>query len=362
MTKIKSKRFGDTDVSSQMKDTSKSEYYYAELFAGCGGLSLGLEMGGMNGTVALEIEPHAVETYRQNFHHEVINGDITEPRTKEKFAEEVRKILGDKKLDVLSGGFPCQGYSTSGFRMIDDPRNRLFKEFVEVAKILKPKVIICENVEGILSMNKGKTIKEIVTAFEEIGYNMDFRLLTAADYGVPQMRNRVIFVANRIGVANLFPAPIFPKKDYVTAEIALKDLETHEEDARFSHIFIEHSPEMVEKLRVLPQGANLYKRKDSWRRLEEGKPSPTVKDCHGACAVHYKFPRTITPREMARLQSFPDNFIFVGAKKYQYRQIGNAVPPLLAKAVGLAVRKMLDSQVFTNQVLQVEECKKNKLF
>lgn len=362
MTYINTRRFGDVDISSQMKDTSKSKYYYAELFAGCGGLSLGLEMGGLNGTVALEIDPHAVETYRHNFHHEVINGDITEQRTKELFAEEIRKTLGDKRLDVLSGGFPCQGFSTSGHRMIDDPRNILFKEFVGVAKMLEPKVIICENVEGLLTMNHGKTIKEIVAAFEEIGYSMDFRLLTAADYGVPQMRNRVIFVANRIGVQNLFPAPILSKNDYVTAEMALCDLETHAQDEHFSHIFIEHSPEMVERLRVLPQGANLYKRKDSWRRLECDKPSPTVKDCHGACAVHYKLPRTITPREMARLQSFPDDFIFVGAKKYQYRQIGNAVPPHLAKAVGLAVRKMLDSQVFSNQVLQVREHEKNNLF
>jgi len=326
-----------------MKNTSKSNYCYAELFSGCGGLSLGFELGGLTGLVSLESEPHAVRTYKKNFQHEVINGDITKHKTKEAFAEKVRSVLGNNELDVLMGGFPCQGFSTSGHRFVDDPRNRLFKEFVEVAKMLKPKVIIGENVEGLLTMCKGKTIKDIIAAFEEIGYEMDFRLLNAADYGVPQTRKRVIFVGNRLGVPNLFPAPILSEKNYVTAEMALKDLEEIEEDYEFNHIFADHSPEMVERLRLLPQGTCLYeKRHDSWRRLESNKPSPTVKDCHGASAVHYKLPRTITPREMARLQSFPDSFIFAGAKKYQQRQIGNAVPPLLGKAVALAVREMLD--------------------
>lgn len=341
--KLHNNEFGSIDISSQMKDTSKSNYTYAELFAGCGGMSLGFQMGGYAGTVALEIEPHAAKTYQRNFNHEILVGDITKRKTKEAFVNKVREMLGDKELDVLCGGFPCQGFSTSGHRMIEDPRNRLFKDFVEVAKMLQPKVVVGENVVGLLTMCRGEIVKNIVKEFERIGYQMDFRDLNAADYGVPQLRHRVIFVGNRIGEVNRFPKPFVSQEKYVTAQMALADLEATEEDFAFNHILAEHSPEMTERMKVLPPGAHLYpKRKDAWRRLEADKPSPTVKDCHGACAIHYKLPRTISPREMARLQSFPDDFVFCGAKKYQQRQIGNAVPPLLGKAVALAVRKMLE--------------------
>lgn len=330
---------GGTDISSIDTNTQKREHTFIDLFAGCGGLSLGLESAGFEGLAAVEVEPHAVRTYRRNFNHPVIDGDIRLQKTKERIYNNV----GGEELDVLTGGFPCQGFSTSGLRMIEDPRNRLFKEFVEIASVLKPKVVIGENVTGILTMGgKGKMVREIISAFNSIGYDMDVQVLNAADYGVAQTRERVIFVGNRIGAQNLFPMPILSPSNYVTAWGAISDLESCEEDFGFNHEFAVHSPMMIQRLNSLPAGANLYaKRKDAWRRLEKDKPSFTVKDCHGACAVHPTLPRTITVREMARLQSFPDTFIFAGAKKYQQRQVGNAVPPLLGKAIGLAVRKML---------------------
>lgn len=329
-----------TDISFINTNTQKGKHTFIDLFAGGGGLSIGLELAGFEGLAAVEFEPHAVRTYRINFKHPVIDGDIKLHKTKER----IYNIVGGIELDVLCGGFPCQGFSTSGLRMIDDPRNALFKELVKIASVLKPKVVIGENVTGILTMGgKGKMVQEIIRAFNDIGYDMDVYVLNAADYGVPQTRERVIFVGNRIGVQNLYPMPTFSPSNYVTVWDAIGDLENCAGDFEFNHEFAEHAPMMIQRLSSLPAGANLYpKRKDAWRRLEKDKPSFTVKDCHGACAVHPTLPRTITVREMARLQSFPDTFRFAGAKKYQQKQVGNAVPPLLGKAIGLAVQKMLE--------------------
>lgn len=335
--------FNSIDISSRWNESKSNGCTHVEVFAGCGGLSLGFKMAGYEEIAALEFEPHAVETFRKNFDHPLIAGDITVPETKQRLYDVVKERLKGRELDVLSGGFPCQSFSTSGKRMKDDVRSKLFKDLVEVAKVLKPKVVVGENVVGLLTMDGGRVVRDILAAFHEIGYQMEMQVLCAADYYVPQTRHRVIFVGNRIGTNNAFPIPLVSSQHYVTASQAIGDLEFHPEDTSFSHVFTKHNAGLVKKLEVLAEGDHLYPtRNDAWERLRWDKPSPTIKDCHGACAVHYKQSRTITPREMARLQSFPDDFLFVGPKKYQQQQIGNAVPPLLGKAVALAVLKVLE--------------------
>lgn len=314
---------------------------FVDIFAGCGGLSLGLQMAGMEGIAAVEFDAMACKTYRKNFHHPVVEGDIKLDETKQRLYE----IIGDREVDVVCGGFPCQGFSTSGKRKADDPRNGLFEELVGVVSHLRPKFVICENVNGILTMDEGRVVKRIIHAFESLGYAMDVKVLKAAEHGVPQLRERVIFLGNRIDGFNKFPVPCLSPRNYVSVREAIGDMLGKTEDASLSHVFTKHGEAMKARMVQLLEGEGLYaNRKDSARKLYWDKPSPTVKDNHGNCFIHPVENRSLTAREMARLQSFPDWFCFSEVStKYQLRQIGNAVPPLMAKAIGESVMQMADT-------------------
>lgn len=314
---------------------------FVDLFCGCGGMSLGLQMAGMEGVASVEFDAMACKTYRKNFDHSVVDGDITLADTKQKLYD----IIYGREVDVVCGGFPCQGFSTSGKRIADDPRNRLFYEFVDVVRRVRPKVVIGENVNGILTMQKGEVVNTIIKEFEALGYTMDVKVLKAADYGVPQLRERVIFIGNRIGTFNSYPAPRFSVNQYISVREAIADLVGKPESIELSHVFAKHGAKMKARMAALKEGEGLYKnRKDSCRKLFWDKPSPTVKDNHGNCFVHPIENRSLTAREMARLQSFPDWFDFSEvANKYQLRQIGNAVPPLMAKAIGEEIKRMIDA-------------------
>lgn len=312
---------------------------FIDLFAGCGGMSLGMQKAGFTELAAVEFDQMACKTYRGNFSSPLVEGDITKEATKEQLYE----IIGGRDVDVVCGGFPCQGFSTSGKRIADDPRNRLFNEFVEIVRRIRPKVVIGENVKGILTMQKGEVVKTIIREFEALGYAMDVKVLKAADYGVPQLRERVIFIGNRIGAFNWYPKPCLSASQYISVCEAIGDLVGKSESIELSHVFAKHSAQMVARISALKEGEGLYhKRNDSARRLFWDKPSPTVKDNHGNCFIHPQENRNLTAREMARLQSFPDWFNFSDvANKYQLRQIGNAVPPLMAKAIGEQVKNMI---------------------
>ena len=312
---------------------------FVDLFCGCGGMSLGLQMAGMEGLASVEFDAMACKTYRKNFDHTVVEGDITLDSTKQKLYD----AIGGREVDVVCGGFPCQGFSTSGKRIADDPRNRLFYEFVEVVRRVRPKVVIGENVNGILTMQKGEVVKTIIREFESLGYSMDVKVLKAADYGVPQLRERVIFIGNRIGAFNWYPEPRLSANQYVSVREAIGDLVGKSESIELSHVFTKHGAEMKARMAAQKEGEGLYEnRKDSCRKLFWDKPSLTVKDNHGNCFVHPIENRSLTAREMARLQSFPDWFNFSEvAAKYQLRQIGNAVPPLMAETIGEEVMRMI---------------------
>lgn len=194
-----------------------------DLFAGAGGLSLGFHWAGLETIVANDISKDAVATYANNFPEATsILGDIREPEVAERILSEVKRNGG---ADIIVGGPPCQGFSTAGRRMIDDPRNQLYKEFVKTVAFLKPKIVVMENVAGLLSSNNGHTYTEIIENFEELGYLVEGRKLLAADYGVPQKRNRVIIIASKLkGKSDLFPTPLLKPGDFMSVKDAISDI------------------------------------------------------------------------------------------------------------------------------------------
>ena len=317
---------------------------FIDLFSGAGGLSLGFVMAGYNPIGSVEIMPQAIDTYKTNFINKkgfdeyVETRDIREKNIKKALYESVK----GKKVDVICGGFPCQGFSMAGNRIVTDARNTLYIDMLDIVKNLKPSVVVMENVVGLRSMLGGKVEDKIINDFKQIGYEINVTILNAADYHTPQTRRRIIFVGNRINKTNYHPKPMLKQEEYITVGQAIGDLINIEENSAFNHKPTNHSKKMQERLMEVKEGSSLYENySDSWKKCIWNKPAPTIKENHGAVNIHPKLPRVLTAREMARLQSFPDDFEFKGTKKWQLVQIGNAVPPLLGKAIALAVEKTI---------------------
>lgn len=317
---------------------------FIDLFSGAGGLSLGMVMAGYTPVGSVEILPPAVETYKFNFiekrkfAEKIETRDIRDKNVK----KELYQDLKGKEIDVVCGGFPCQGFSLSGNRVVTDERNNLYKEMLEIVKKIKPKFVIMENVVGLRSMLNGKIEQKIISDYEKAGYKINVAVLNSADYEVPQIRKRVIFIGNRLNKKNYHPKPLLNEKEYKTTKESIEDLMNVDDKKEFNHIKTKHREDMIERLNLVKEGESLYENySDAWKKCPWNKPSCTIKENHGGVNIHPKLPRVLTAREMARLQSFPDDFIFKGAKKWQLVQIGNAVPPLLGKAIGLAVEKSI---------------------
>ena len=330
------------DISDNWDGTTPNDFTSADLFCGAGGMAKGFEMAGFNQVCGLDWFKEAGMTYRENFSHPLIEGDITQREIKDKFINTVKEKLNGKNLTVLSGGFPCQGFSMSGNRIVEDKRNSLYKDMLEIIEELQPEFIVAENVKGLRSMLKGKVEDKIKADIRKLGYVVNVTVLNSADYYVPQKRERVIFIANRIGKKNYHPAPLLESDSYITTKEAIGDLVKMKDNPKFNHVRTNHNDDMKERLAKVPEGKSLYdKYSDSWKKCPWNEASCTIKENHGGVNIHPIEPRVITVREMARLQSFPDNFIFKGTKSKQMVQIGNAVPPLLAKAIALAIKKAI---------------------
>lgn len=328
---------------------------FIDLFAGAGGLSCGLVMAGMKPVYSVEILESAVATYKRNFcqykgfDEKVETRDIRNDTVKNELAES----LENKHIHLIAGGFPCQGFSMAGNRIVTDPRNSLYEEMLKIVKRIKPDFVLMENVEGLRSMMGGKVEQKILSDYKNIGYNITVTTLNSADYGVPQTRKRVIFIGNRIGKTNCHPLPILKPENYKTVKDGIERFVNFSENKAVNHIFTKHSSDMLEKLKKQKEGESLYKNySDAWKKVFWNKPSTTVKENHGGVNVHPLFPRVMTPRELAALQSFPDDFIFEGSKKWQLVQIGNAVPPLLGKAIGLAIKKVLTEDYNEEEIIK----------
>jgi DNA (cytosine-5)-methyltransferase 1 len=331
----------------------KGEFTFIDLFSGAGGFTLGFENGGYKNLLSIDIEPDFCATYKANFpSHRLLTKDISKITP-----EEFMAIKGLKNVDVVIGGPPCQGFSIAGNigrNFLDDPRNHLFKEFARVVSILQPKIFVMENVARLYTHNGGATRKTIIETFEEIGYQTDCKIVCAADYGVPQVRNRVLFIGNRIGKKNLFPKKITDK--YITVSEAigsLPSISAGEKSSIANHEAMNHTREMLDKMSYVSDGGDrneipLDIRPKSgdvrkYIRYSSAKPSICVTGDMRK-VFHYKDNRALTVRELARIQTFPDTFVFLGPKISQQQQVGNAVPPRLAENIALRLRKMLSNE------------------
>ena len=390
----------------------------ASLFSGCGGLDLGFIQAGFDVIWANDFFKEAVETYRTNIGDHIVYGDITKIPSSEI----------PNNFDILLGGFPCQGFSVANNkRSMDDERNFLYKELMRLVKDKKPKFFVGENVKGLLSMQKGKVIQMIVDDFKSLGYKVDYKLLKASDYGVPQNRERVVIIGNRLGLENKFPKPTHgPKRDaklgiakYVSvkescshlynvrtrdAAFKIKQKTIHNHVARTNvaetfwgrkHPINQHdicdylrywrdksgwSTKKVDEHFGYAHTAGHWFRKDNnsgsipnpsdWWELKKilkfdakydkavtelelkkisfeqslrinnwDTPSDTITAT--GPEIHPNKTRRMSVRECAIIQTFPEDFVFKGSLGNMYKQIGNAVPVLLAKKIALELKKEL---------------------
>jgi DNA (cytosine-5)-methyltransferase 1 len=338
-----------------------------DLFSGCGGLSQGFIDAGYDITLGIDNWEDAITTFNNNHKNSI--GIVTDLfRTT---PADIKEQTNISDVDVIVGGPPCQGFSIAGKRFIDDERNKLYKSFVDFVDFFKPKAFLLENVPNIISMGKGVFKDSILEDFEKIGYNVTYKVLMASDFGVPQNRKRAFFIGIKNGKTFEFPEPLSTQK--ITSEEAISDLpdlsindnskyplpcaSEYQKKIRngtkklFNHQLTNHKEKTVEIISMVPDGGN-YKNlpehlKDTrkvniaWTRLNSQKPSFTIDTGHRH-HFHYKFNRVPTVRESARIQSFTDDFIFLGSKTSQYKQVGNAVPPLLAKYLANKLKKYLD--------------------
>nr|WP_318742036.1 DNA cytosine methyltransferase [uncultured Treponema sp.] len=338
-----------------------------DLFCGCGGLSLGFEKAGINVLVGIDAWQDAITTF--NYNHKNSKGICADLSTLE--PSEIEKELNGKSVDLIIGGPPCQGFSVAGKRIVDDVRNKLYKNFVRFVEYYKPKAFMMENVPNILSIGEGIVRDSIVKDFSDLGYKVVYKVLTASNYGTPQNRRRAVFVGFKDGKEFIFPQHTV--EQLVTSYEALSDLpENSLEDGSdypmttncdyqklmrcnsskiYNHQITEHSDKTKEIIALVPDGGN-YKNLPpelqqtrkvhiAWTRLNSQKPSFTIDTGHRH-HFHYKWNRIPTVRESARIQSFPDDFIFLGTKTSQYKQVGNAVPPLMAEAIAKKLKETLD--------------------
>lgn len=322
---------------------------YIDLFSGAGGFSLGFDNKGFENIFSIDIEPSFCETYRYNFNnHQLVEKDICKLSDAELYS-----LVKEKEVDVVIGGPPCQGFSIAGNigrKFVDDPRNRLFKEFVRVVKVVKPKFFVMENVARLYTHNKGATRLEIIDDFQKLGYTIECNILNSADYGVPQIRKRTIFIGSINNKKILFPHKV--TKKYLTVKEALDHypkLSSGEESSIPNHIAMSHSKQMLTKMSYITDGGDRMEIPPSIRpktgdvrkyiKYASDKPSVCVTGDMRKI-FHYDQNRALTVRELAKLQSFPDNFIFKGNRISQQQQVGNSVPPKMAEAIAATIIKM----------------------
>lgn len=335
---------------SALRSVTESRPSVVSLFSGAGGLDKGLELAGFKTLFASDLHEENCETLKKNFPAAaVLARSITELSGRE-ILRKLNRKTGD--IDLVAGGPPCQAFSILGNRKsLEDPRGALVFEFARIIKELKPRAFVFENVKGLTSVNGGRDWKELIRYFQEqTRYELHSAILNAADFGVPQFRERVFIVGLREPNRNFeFPSATHAPVDraillglerHKTVRDAFRDM--HGQPNHDKRI---HGERVASRYaRISPGGRD---RTDHTDRLEWDKPSGTVlvgsSAGGGRPHIHPKEHRHITVREGARLQSFPDDFVFMSTNTWQYRQVGNAVPPLLAKAIGEKIRDHLES-------------------
>lgn len=377
------------------------QYTSIDLFSGCGGMSLGFQMAGIHSILASDIDENCEKTFRRNFiDTPFLCKDIIQIQK-----DEIDKLINGIIPDIIIGGPPCQGFSLANKnrnKVAEDPRNKLFYHFVKFINWYSPKAFVMENVKGLLSMQNGKVIETIVNEFSSAGsgYNVAVKILKASDFGVPQQRERVIIIGIRKDL-NIFPS--FPTPhctEPISVDMAISDLPQisagegenimtypispqneyqkwmrQRSSSVRNHISMKHTKRIIERFHAIKCGQSLV---DVWethgsvkrgqptekstikfaqnnQRMFGDRPAPTIAASFQSNFIHPHLDRNLTAREGARLQSFPDDFVFEGMRTKmswehglsQYQQIGNAVPVLLAYAIA------------KNLITQLQNCKTN---
>lgn len=344
-----------------------------DMFCGCGGLSRGFMDAGYDVLLGIDNNEPALKSFKENHNGAIaMNGDLFQGST----ILEMAHLTDNKSIDLIIGGPPCQGFSLTGKRNENDERNTLFEAMVNAVAFFQPKAFVLENVPGLATLYKGKAKEAIMKEFETLGYTITSKVLYAPDYGIPQIRKRLFFVGLSNGMEFEFPEPVLTPENYVTCEDAIGDLHDFEQDLGtdiseylnppktvyqkqmrkyaknlYNHVGTKHTPEVINVISQVPEGGNhkdlppgvgeSRKFNEAWTRYHSQKPSKTIDTGHRN-HFHYKYNRVPTVRENARLQSFPDDFEFLGNKTEQYKQVGNAVPPLLGYHLGIQLKKYLN--------------------
>ena len=356
-----------------------------DLFCGAGGLSKGFMDAGVDIILGVDNDVAALKTFEKNHGGAIgLHADLSLQETFDKIQSIALSM--NKTIDLIIGGPPCQGFSTTGPRNFDDPRNKLYLAVFKMVKQYNPKGFLIENVPGMAMLYQGQIKDEILRRFRSMGYNVECQILTAADYGVPQIRKRLVFMGIRSDIGKpVFPMHLLKEQDYITCRDAIDDLPARihelgkEEDVYdkpprseyqkkmrkncsvlYNHVATDHKQFVKDVIALVPPGGNWKDLPkgvgesrtfhEAWTRYHGDKPSKTIDTGHRN-HFHYEYNRVPTIRENARLQSFPDDFIFLGNKTQQNRQVGNAVPPLLGEALARQMIAIIDAKKSTNRKL-----------
>lgn len=356
---------GKTNIEATAKMTKPT---VIDLFSGCGGLSLGFQNAGYEVLLGVDHDAAALKTYQKNFPAAIAaNIDLSQRSA----AAQIRETIKRDDVDAIIAGPPCQGFSLTGPRNFDDKRNKLYLAVLSLLGEMRPRCAVIENVPGMLRLYGGEIHREIVRRIESRGYRVTTpQILCAADYGVPQMRRRAFIVAVRRDCGEFeFPRPTHSSDEYVSCADAIGDLPSLKNDLGaevsdydkpavtayqrmmrlrsrklYNHLGTRHTDLVKSVISQVPEGGNHLdlpagvgtsrRFNEAWTRYHSKEPSHTIDTGHRN-HFHYKYDRVPTIRENARLQSFPDTFVFTGTKTQQNRQVGNAVPPLLAEKLGV---------------------------
>jgi len=338
-----------------------------DLFCGAGGLSLGFESAGFNVVKAIDIDPYAVDTYNTNR-----GKDIAEIKDISQVDEDYIRSLG--KIDGIIGGPPCQGFSTAGQRIIDDDRNKLYREYFRILSIVNPSFFILENVTGILTFANGIVRDDIINRAKKLGFKVYYKTLDTSEYGVPQIRKRVFFIGIKEGIKD--EPFVFPegKCEPITIKDAIGDLpslDNGEDNTSYSrppeteyqkyirddmtklynHTLSKHTEDTKKTIALVPEGGSIRDVPEELRggrnyhallrKMDRNKPSLCIDTGHRTY-FHYEELRIPSTREVARLQGFKDSYIFIGPRNDQQKQVGNAVPPIIAEVLAKAIKEYIE--------------------
>jgi DNA (cytosine-5)-methyltransferase 1 len=354
-------KLSENKIKTMHNISKKSKLKVLDLFSGCGGFSYGFEAAGYHVVLGVDNNEVALQTFRANHKNsKTLCGDLHD----DEVIEKIVNSIAEEQIDVIIAGPPCQGFSLTGARNEEDDRNKLFYAVFKLAKRIKPRAVIIENVPGLAALYGGQAKKSIEEQFKNLNFSVNYKVLYAPDYEVPQIRKRIFFVGLADNTQKFeFPSPVLTPSDYNTCSVAISDLPSRTMEfgsecdsydtepfteyqkrmrngtqVLYNHVSSKHSEMVVNVISQVPEGGNhkdlppgigdSRKFNEAWTRYHSGKPSKTIDTGHRN-HFHYKHNRIPTVRENARLQSFPDSFVFSGNRTQQYKQVGNAVPPLL---------------------------------